>query len=74
MREAGAPFAETRLEDVAASTVQGIRDRRFWLLPDSEHSDQTIRTRAESMIARKNPDYMIQPRALVLGGMGEAGE
>jgi hypothetical protein len=30
-----------------------------------------IHTRSASMIARKNPDYMIQPRALVLGGMGE---
>ncbi len=73
MSEAGVPFAETRLEDVAAFAVQGIRDKRFWLLPDNERSDQTIRTRAESMIARKSPDYMIQARSLVLGGMGELG-
>ncbi len=71
MSEMGVPFQETPLEQVAAFTVQGIRDNRFWLLPESENSDQTIRLRADSMIARKNPDYMVQPRALVLGGMGE---
>ena len=74
MGEAGVPFEATPLEDVAAFTVQGIREKRFWLLPESEHWDHTIRTRAESMIARKNPDHMIQPRSLVLGGMGEEGE
>ena len=73
MSEMGVSLQETPLEEVAAFTVQGIRDKRFWLLPDNENSDKTIRTRAESMIARGNPDYMIQPRALVLGGMGEEG-
>ena len=71
MAEMSAPFAETPLHEVAAFTVQGIKDNRFWLLPESEGSDQAIRTRGDSMIARKNPDYMIQPRALVLGGIGE---
>jgi NAD(P)-dependent dehydrogenase (short-subunit alcohol dehydrogenase family) len=73
LREAGLPFAATPLEEVAAFAVQGIREGRFWLLPESEHADRTVRTRAESMIARKNPDYMIQPRPFVLGGMGEEG-
>ncbi len=71
MSELGITLQETPLEEIAAFTVQGIRDKRFWLLPENENSDQTIRTRADSMIARENPDYMIQPRALVLGGMGE---
>lgn len=74
MSDVGLALEETPLEDIAAFTVQGIRDKRFWLLPESERSDETIRTRADSMIARKNPDYMIQPRELVLGGMGEARE
>ena len=74
MNEAGLPFGQTPLEDIAAFTVRGIREGRFWLLPENENADQAIRSRAESMIARKNPDYMIQPLPLVLGGMGEAGE
>ena len=74
MHETGVPFAETPLDEVADFAVRGIQERRFWLLPESESSDQTIHTRAESMIARMNPDYMIQPRSLVLGGMGEDGE
>jgi short-subunit dehydrogenase len=71
MADAGVSVEVTPLEDIAAFVVQGIRDKRFWLLPDNENSDQNIRARAESMIARGNPDYMIQPRALVIGGMGE---
>jgi NAD(P)-dependent dehydrogenase (short-subunit alcohol dehydrogenase family) len=71
MADAGVPFEVTPLQEIAAFVVQGIHDKRFWLLPDSENSDQIIRARAESMIARRNPDYMIQQRALVVGGMGE---
>jgi NAD(P)-dependent dehydrogenase (short-subunit alcohol dehydrogenase family) len=71
MSDAELPFEETSVEDIAAFTVQGIRDKRFWLLPENERSDESIRTRAASMIARQNPDYMVQPRSLVLGGMGE---
>lgn len=69
----GVAFRETPLEAVAELALRGIRERRFWLLPESEVSDDTIRARAESMIARKDPGYMIQPRALVLGGIGEDG-
>jgi NAD(P)-dependent dehydrogenase (short-subunit alcohol dehydrogenase family) len=71
MADAGVPFEVTPLQEIAAFVVQGIHDKRFWLLPDSANSDQIIRARAESMIARRNPDYMIQQRALVVGGMGE---
>ena len=74
MTEASLPFEETPLDEIADFVVHGIRERRFWLLPDGDHTDETIRTRAESMIARKNPDYMIQGRALATGGMGEAGD
>ncbi len=71
MADAGVPFELTPLEEIAALAVQGIREKRFWLLPESENSDQIVRARAESMIARGNPDYMIQERSLVVGGMGE---
>jgi NAD(P)-dependent dehydrogenase (short-subunit alcohol dehydrogenase family) len=71
MADAGVPFEVTALEDIAAFVVEGIRAKRFWLLPESENMDNSIRARAESMIARDQPDYMIQERALVVGGMGE---
>ena len=71
MADAGVPFEVTALEDIAAFVVEGIRAKRFWLLPESENMDNSIRARAEAMIARDQPDYMIQERALVVGGMGE---
>ena len=71
MDGANLPFEETPLDEIANFVVHGIRERRFWLLPDGERMDDTIRARAESMIARKNPDYMVQARALATGGMGE---
>jgi NAD(P)-dependent dehydrogenase (short-subunit alcohol dehydrogenase family) len=71
MREAGIPFQETPLEQIADDVVQGIRARRFWILPASERADATIRTRAASMLARSNPDYMIDALPTVAGGLGE---
>jgi NAD(P)-dependent dehydrogenase (short-subunit alcohol dehydrogenase family) len=71
MSEAGLPFQATALEEVAAHVVRGIRERRFWILPESPHADATIRARADSMLARRNPDYMIDERPSVAGGMGE---
>jgi NAD(P)-dependent dehydrogenase (short-subunit alcohol dehydrogenase family) len=72
MLDSGVPFQPTPLEAVAEHVVRGIRERRFWILPESEHADATIRTRAESMLARRNPDYMIDARPSVAGGLGDA--
>jgi NAD(P)-dependent dehydrogenase (short-subunit alcohol dehydrogenase family) len=71
MADAGVPFEVTPLDEIAGFVVHGIREKRFWLIPEGEHTDQLIRRRAESMIARGTPDYMIQEKALVVGGMGE---
>jgi hypothetical protein len=71
MTGAGLPFQATPLETVADHVVQGIRQRRFWILPESAHADATIRARADSMLARSAPDYMIDARPCVAGGMGE---
>jgi short-subunit dehydrogenase len=71
MSEAGVPFEVTPLDEIASFVVRGVRENRFWLIPEAESIDQTIRTRAESMLARGTPDYMVQERALVVGGMGE---
>ncbi|MDV9176373.1 SDR family NAD(P)-dependent oxidoreductase [Streptomyces sp. W16] len=58
MREAGKEVAFTPVEEVADLVVDGIRADRFWLLPESEHSDAQIRARAASMLDRANPSYL----------------
>jgi hypothetical protein len=58
MREAGRQVEFTPVEEVADLVVAGIRADRFWLLPDSEHSDAQIRARARSMLDRANPSYL----------------
>lgn len=75
MQAAGRELQAQDPAELAAFVVDGIRADRFWLLKEGDPADAAIRTRAESMLARSNPEYMArQPRALVLGGMGEEGE
>ena len=75
MKAAGRDLEAQDLSELAAFVVQGIRENRFWLLKEGEGSDHSIKTRAESMLTRRNPEYMVQQsRALVLGGMGEEAE
>ncbi|MFK0278882.1 SDR family NAD(P)-dependent oxidoreductase [Streptomyces sp. NPDC090499] len=58
MRAAGKEVAFTPVEEVAGFVVAGIRADRFWLLPESGHSDARIRARARSMLDRSNPSYL----------------
>ncbi|MFD5699041.1 SDR family NAD(P)-dependent oxidoreductase [Streptomyces lasiicapitis] len=58
MREAGQEVAFTPVEEVAEHVLDGIRADRFWMLPDSEHSDRQIRARSRSMLERANPSYL----------------
>nr|WSY55918.1 SDR family NAD(P)-dependent oxidoreductase [Streptomyces sp. NBC_00886] len=58
MKEAGKEVAFTPVEEVAGLVVDGIRADRFWLLPESEHSDAQIRARADSMLGRTDPSYL----------------
>ena len=58
MKEAGQEVAFTPVEEVAEHVVDGIRADRFWILPESEHSDRQIRARAQSMLDRANPSYL----------------
>lgn len=58
MKAAGKEVAFTPVEEVADLVVDGIRADRFWLLPESEHSDAQIRARAGSMLDRANPSYL----------------
>ncbi len=74
MSDAGVDFEVTPVSEIADFVVRGIREKRFWLIPESENNDATIRARADSMLERGAPEYMIQARELVLGGMGEGGK
>jgi NAD(P)-dependent dehydrogenase (short-subunit alcohol dehydrogenase family) len=58
MREAGHEVRFTPAEEVAELVVDGIRDGRFWMLPESERSDAQIRARSRSMLDRSAPDYL----------------
>ena len=69
MLAAGLPFQETPLEAVADEVVRGIREERFWMLPASERTDASIRARAQSMLERSQPDYMVEKRPPAAGGL-----
>ncbi|MER6125693.1 SDR family NAD(P)-dependent oxidoreductase [Streptomyces sp. NPDC001795] len=58
MKDAGHQVRFTPVEEVADLVVDGIRADRFWLLPQSEHSDAQITARARSMLDRANPSYL----------------
>ncbi|MFF1560113.1 SDR family NAD(P)-dependent oxidoreductase [Streptomyces sp. NPDC058279] len=58
MKRAGHQVEFTPVEDVAEHVVDGIRADRFWMLPESEHSDRQIRARSRSMLERANPAYL----------------
>ncbi|MFD8572789.1 SDR family NAD(P)-dependent oxidoreductase [Streptomyces sp. NPDC059639] len=58
MKAAGKEVAFTPVEEVADLVAEGIAADRFWLLPESEHSDRQIRARSQSMLDRANPAYL----------------
>ncbi|MFF3611333.1 SDR family NAD(P)-dependent oxidoreductase [Streptomyces sp. NPDC002580] len=58
MEQAGHDVRFTPVEEVADLVAEGIRADRFWLLPESEHSDRQIRARSRSMLDRADPSYL----------------
>ena len=60
MKEAGHTIAYTSVEEIAAMVVDGILLNQFWIMPDSERSDNAMRLRYESMKSRSNPAYLQQ--------------
>ncbi|WP_328542770.1 SDR family NAD(P)-dependent oxidoreductase [Streptomyces sp. NBC_00371] len=58
MKEAGQEVEFTPVEEVADFVAEGIGAGRFWLLPQSEHSDRQIKARSASMLERANPAYL----------------
>jgi NAD(P)-dependent dehydrogenase (short-subunit alcohol dehydrogenase family) len=59
MRQAGQEVQFTPLEEVADQVATGILDGQFWMLAPSERTDREIGMRAESMIARSQPNYLL---------------
>jgi NAD(P)-dependent dehydrogenase (short-subunit alcohol dehydrogenase family) len=55
VRTTGLKLALTEPEEVADFAVDGVRQGRFWLLPESETGDQMIRARSEGLLARADP-------------------
>ena len=55
MKGAGMEWAVTEPEEVAEYTLEAIRNDQFWILPESQRTDQALRSRLEGIIARKNP-------------------
>jgi NAD(P)-dependent dehydrogenase (short-subunit alcohol dehydrogenase family) len=58
MRAAGVEPQYTEVEEVAEQVIDAIRAERFWILPESDRADESIRARTASMLARSNPDYI----------------
>jgi NAD(P)-dependent dehydrogenase (short-subunit alcohol dehydrogenase family) len=58
MAAAGVDIQYTPTEEVAARVVDAIRADRFWILPESERTDEQINARAASMLARSQPTYI----------------
>jgi NAD(P)-dependent dehydrogenase (short-subunit alcohol dehydrogenase family) len=58
MKTAGVAIAYTEPAEVADAMVAGIRNDTFWIHPASERSDETLRQRTDSILARTNPDYL----------------
>ncbi|KZS68590.1 alcohol dehydrogenase [Mycobacterium kansasii] len=58
--EAGGRRVEfTPLETVADQLVEGIRTDRFWVLGLPTSADEVVTRKAASIVARTNPDYLV---------------
>ena len=55
VKTTGLNLALTEPEEVADFAVEGVRQGRFWLLPESETGDQMIRARTDGLLARADP-------------------
>jgi NAD(P)-dependent dehydrogenase (short-subunit alcohol dehydrogenase family) len=58
--EAGGAHVEfTRLETVAEQVLDGIRADRFWMMGPPTPADQVVSSKAASILARREPDYLV---------------
>ena len=56
---AGAGVQFTPLETVADQVVEGIRADRFWMMGPPAPSEEVVRRKAASILARGEPDYLV---------------
>lgn len=56
---AGARVEFTPLEAVASQVVDGIRADSFWMMAPPGPSDQVVSRKAASILARSEPDYLV---------------
>jgi NAD(P)-dependent dehydrogenase (short-subunit alcohol dehydrogenase family) len=56
---AGMKVAFTPLENVAAQVVDGIEQDKFWMMGPPAAGDEVISRKAASIVARSEPDYLI---------------
>jgi hypothetical protein len=56
---AGAQVEFTPLETVADQVVDGIRADRFWMMGPPTPADQVVSSKAASILARGEPDYLV---------------
>jgi NAD(P)-dependent dehydrogenase (short-subunit alcohol dehydrogenase family) len=56
---AGAHVDFTPLDTVADQVIEGIRDDRFWMMGPPPPTDQVVTSKAASILARSEPDYLI---------------
>jgi NAD(P)-dependent dehydrogenase (short-subunit alcohol dehydrogenase family) len=55
-KSSGVQFRLTEPDDVAAYCLEGIREGRFWIIPESEQQNARVRERYEGILARRNPE------------------
>ena len=56
---AGARVEFTPLETVADQVIEGIRADSFWMMGPPAPSDQVVSKKAASILARREPDYLV---------------
>lgn len=55
-RQAGIDLQTTAPEEVAEHFLDGVRRDAFYILPESPDGDSRLRSRVESILARRNPE------------------
>lgn len=55
VRTTGLKMALTEPEEVASFAIEGVRQGKFWLLPESADGDAKVVERTENLLARANP-------------------
>nr|WP_170306561.1 SDR family NAD(P)-dependent oxidoreductase [Mycolicibacter kumamotonensis] len=70
---AGTQVEFTPLETVADQVVEGIQADRFWMMGPPAASDQVVAAKAASILARGEPDYLVDVLGRHAQNAGEKG-